>query len=147
VQFYLKPLIATPSVVVFQILLTVLCLLPGKAFSQQYVNPLDAKLARYVVKMNTKLPAMVTSVMRQEKTTVFNGVLTYPYTITNKTGVQLAPMNISAIQRTAILPPMCADPDTRRMLSRGVSFKFLYYGNDGVMAGQVVVLPGDCSGR
>jgi len=124
--------------------LIALCIAPPLLAAPLYVNPLDAKLQKYIDVGNRKLPTMVTSAMRQEKVTVANGVLTYSYTVVTRTAAQLASSNISATQRAAILPATCAAPDTSRMLKDGISFRYVYYGSDGAVAGQVAIIPSDC---
>lgn len=112
-----------------------------------YVNPLDAKLKRSLDAQNAKLPTMVAPTLRQEKLSAINGVLTYTYTVIDKTAAELAPMNLSVTQKPYIFPSICRAPDTGRMLRDGVSFRYFYLGKDGKMAGQIIIMPVDCVGQ
>lgn len=112
-----------------------------------YVNPLDAKMKRSVDTQNAKLPTMVAPTLRQEKVSVMNGVLTNTYTVINKTAAELTPMNLAVTQRPYIFPDICKAPDTGRILKEGVSFKYLYLGNDGKLAAQIIIMPADCKGQ
>ena len=117
-----------------------------KAYSAGLVkNPLDAKLQPYVDRYNSKLPTMVAPTVRQDRISVFNGVLTYQYTEITKTGSELARMNLEVTQRPSIFPAICKAPDTGRMLKDGVSFRYLYVGKDGKLAAQLVFIPADCA--
>jgi len=109
-------------------------------------NPLDQKLQSYLDRLNTRRPTMVAPTLRQEKSTVFNGVMTNIYTEVTKTAYELAPMNLSATQRPFIFPAICKTNDTGRMLREGYSFRYLYYGKDGNLAGQLIITPADCAG-
>jgi len=112
-----------------------------------YVNPLDARMKHSVDEQNARLPAMVAPTLRQEKVSAMNGVLTNTYTVINKTAAELAPMNLSVTNRPYIFPDICKAPDTGRMLRDGVSFKYLYLGNDGKLAAQIIIMPSDCKGQ
>lgn len=107
-------------------------------------NPLDAKAKQVIDRSNAKLPAMVAPTLRQERIAVYNGVVTYAYTVTTKTGAELAPMNLGATQRPYIFPALCQASDTGRMLREGYRFRYLYYGRDGKIAAQLIFLPSDC---
>jgi hypothetical protein len=108
-------------------------------------NPLDQKLLPYLERYNKKLPTMVAATLRQERSTVFNGVMTNIYTEVTRTAQELAPMNLSATQRPFIFPAICQTNDTGRMLREGYSFRYLYYGKDGKLAGQLIITPIDCA--
>jgi hypothetical protein len=88
---------------------------------------------------------MVAPTLRQEKSTIFNGVMTNIYTEVTKTAYELAPMNLSVTQRPFIFPSICQTNDTGRMLREGYSFRYLYYGKDGKLAGQLIITPADCA--
>lgn len=119
---------------------------PGTSGAQTLVtNPLDKKLKATVDRYNAGLPAMVAPSLRQDKVTVFNGVMNYSYTDVKKTAAELAPMNLAVTQRPYIFPEICKAPDTGRLLREGVSFRYLYYGRDGKLAAQLVFLPSDCA--
>lgn len=107
-------------------------------------NPLDQRLLPYLERYNKKLPTMVAPTLRQEKSTVFNGVMTITYTEVTRTAQELAPMNLSVTQRPFIYPSICRTNDTGRMLREGYSFRYLYYGKDGQLAGQLMIMPVDC---
>lgn len=109
-------------------------------------NPLDQKLQPYLDRLNTRRPTMVAPTLRQEKSTVFNGVMTNIYTEVTKTAYELARMNLSTTQRPFIFPAICKTNDTGRMLREGYSFRYLYYGKDGNLAGQLIITPADCAG-
>ena len=109
-------------------------------------NPLDKKLSAYVDRYNEKLPTMVAPTLRQERISVFNGVMTYSYTDVSRTGKQLTTLNLEVAQRPYIFPAICKAPDTGRMLRDGVSFRYLYYGNDRQLAAQLVFVAADCAG-
>ena len=94
---------------------------------------------------NRNKPVMVAPTLRQEKSTYFNGVLTNVYTEVTRTAAELAPMNLSETQRPFIFPEICKTSDTGRMLREGSSFRYLYYGNDGKLAGQLIITPADCA--
>jgi hypothetical protein len=120
--------------------------LSPKANSAELIkNPLDAKLQRYVEKYNSSLPTMVAPTLRQDRVSVFNGVMTYQYTEITKTGAELARMNLETTQRPYIFPAICNAPDTGRMLKDGISFRYLYVGKDGKLAAQLIFLPADCA--
>ena len=87
---------------------------------------------------------MVAPTLRQEKSTVRNGVMTNSYTEVSRTAHELAPMNLSVTQRPFIFPEICKTNDTGRMLREGYSFRYLYYGKDGKLAGQLIITPADC---
>ena len=89
---------------------------------------------------------MVAPTLRQEKSSVFNGSITLAYTVINKTSSQVAAMNLEVTQRPYIFPSICSAPDTGRMLREGYTFRYLYMGNDGKLAAQILVLPADCAG-
>ena len=89
-------------------------------------NPLDQKMLPYLDRLNKRLPTMVASTLRQEKSTIFNGVMTNIYTEVTKTAYELAPMNLSITQRSFIFPAICQTNDTGRMLREGYSFRYLY---------------------
>lgn len=109
-------------------------------------SPLDQKLQPYLARLNQRLPAMVAPTLRQEKSTVFNGVMTSIYTEVTRTAAELAQMNLSVTQRPFIFPAICQTNDTGRMLREGYSFRYLYYGKDGKLAGQLIITPADCAG-
>lgn len=108
-------------------------------------NPLDQKLKPYLERLNLRLPTMVAPTLRQEKSTVFNGVMTTIYTEVTRTASELSQMNLSVTQRPFIFPAICKTKDTGRMLHEGYSFRYLYYGNDGKLAGQLIITPADCA--
>lgn len=112
-----------------------------------YVNPLDAKMKKSLDAQNARLPTMVAPTLRQEKISVINGVLTNTYTVMDKTAAQLAPMNLAVTQRPYIFPDLCRAPDTGRLLREGLSFRYLYLGNDGKLAAQIIIIPADCKGQ
>jgi hypothetical protein len=109
------------------------------------VNPLDKLLKPYADRQNTKLPTIVAENVRQERTTVFNGVISISYTILVKTAAELAPMNLGITQRKITLPLLCQASDTGRMLREGISFRYAYFGKDGRLASEFVVIPADCA--
>lgn len=109
------------------------------------VNPLDQKLKPYLDRLNKGRPTMVAPTLRQEKSTVFNGVMTNIYTEVTRTAHELASMNLSVTQRPFIFPAICQTNDTGRMLREGYSFQYLYYGRDGKLAGQLIIMPIDCA--
>lgn len=118
----------------------------GCALAQALVtNPLDQKLQPYLDRLNRGRPTMVAPTLRQEKSTVFNGVMTNIYTEVNRTAYELAPMNLSVTQRPLIFPAICQTNDTGRMLREGYSFRYLYYGKDRKLAGQLMIIPSDCA--
>lgn len=106
---------------------------------------LDKKLQPYVDESNSRLPAIVAPSVRQERDSVFNGVLTHSYTILAKTAAELIKSNLAATQRPLIFPSICNDPYTGRMLREGVTFRYMYFGKDGKPAAQLVFFPSDCS--
>lgn len=112
-----------------------------------YVNPLDAKLKRVVDAQNARLPTMVAPTLRQERVSAVNGVVTYTYTVIDKTAAELAPMSLATTQRPYIFPDICKARDTGRMIKDGVSFKYLYLGKDSKLAAQIVIIPADCKGQ
>jgi hypothetical protein len=110
-----------------------------------FTNPLDAKYQRAIDRYNSKLPTMVAPSLRQERASLFNGVITYRYTSITKTSAELARMNLEDKQRPYIFPAICKAPDTGRMLREGASFRYLYFGKDGNMGAQLIFIPSDCS--
>lgn len=130
----------------FSVAAFALCLFGASAVSQTLkTNPLDARLKPYVDRMNERLPTMVAPTLRQERVSVFNGVLTYTYTELSRSRSELNAMDLSSTQRPYIFPAICKAPDTGRMLRDGVSFRYLYYGKDGHLAGQLIFMPVDCA--
>lgn len=118
----------------------------GCALAQALVtNPLDQKLQPYLDRLNRGRPTMVAPTLRQEKSTVFNGEMTNIYTEVSRTAYELAQMNLSVTQRPFIFPAICQTNDTGRMLREGYSFRYLYYGKDGKLAGQLIIGPSDCA--
>ena len=107
-------------------------------------NPLDLKARPYIENYNKGLPTMVAPTLRQERSTVFNGAVTFAYTAVTKNATELAAMNLAAVQRPYIYPAICEAPDTGRMLREGYSFRYLYYGKDGKLGAQLVFLRSDC---
>lgn len=108
-------------------------------------NPLDVKLQKYADRYNATLPTMVAPTLRQDRLSVFNGVMTYQYTEVTKTGTELARMNLESTQRPYIFPAICKSSDTGRMMRDGVSFRYLYVGKDGKLGAQLVFIPSDCA--
>ena len=121
-------------------------LVPATSIAEVLVtNPWDKKLQPYVDESNSRLPAIVAPSVRQERDSVFNGVLTHSYTILAKTAAELIKSNLAATQRPLIFPSICNDPYTGRMLREGVTFRYMYFGKDGKPAAQLVFFPSDCS--
>ena len=121
-------------------------LIPYLSVAQALVtNPLDLKAKPYVDRYNKGLPTMIAATLRQERSSVFNGAMTFAYTEVTKTAAQLAPMNLAVTQRSYIFPSICQAPDTGRMLREGFTFQYLYFGKDGKLAAQLVFLPVDCA--
>lgn len=119
---------------------------PCNSLAQALVeNPWDAKLKPYIQRLNTKLPTMVAPTLRQERISVFNGVINHSYTETSRTAAELMAMNLAETQRPHIFPSICKAPDTGRMLREGISFRYLYYGKDGKLAAQLIFMPVDCA--
>lgn len=112
-----------------------------------YENPLDKKLKKVLETQNAKLPTMVAPGMRQEKASVMNGVLTHTYTILSKSTQELKAMNVGERQRSSMFPGICQDPFTSRLLRDGVAFKYVYLGNDGMIAAQIFIGAEDCRGK
>lgn len=107
-------------------------------------NAMDQKARPFLDRYNSQLPKMVAPTLRQERSSVRNGAISFTYTVINKTSGELAPMNLAVTQRPYIFPSICSAPDTGRMLREGFTFRYLYYGSDGKLAAQIVVLPSDC---
>jgi len=108
-------------------------------------NPLDARARPFIDRNNKELPMMVAPTLRQERTSVFNGVVTYVYTEVTKTAAELAPMNLAVTQRPYIFPAICGRSGASRMIRDGYSFRYLYFGKDGKLAAQLVIHPADCA--
>jgi hypothetical protein len=104
----------------------------------------QTKLNEVVARMNGKLPAMVANQLRQEKVEVSGMTLINRYTHTAMNAAQLREMRLDVTQRPYIYPRICQDADTGRMLREGVTFRYIYFGNDGGVGGQLQISPLDC---
>lgn len=125
---------------------TIVVFAPCAPIAQHLVaNPWDSKLKPYVDRLNAGLPTMVARTLRQERVTVFNGVITYTYTDVSRTAAQMAQLNLKDTQRPYIFPAICKAPDTGKMLREGIAFRYLYAGKDGKLAAQLVFLGADCA--
>jgi hypothetical protein len=97
-----------------------------------------------VERQNRNLPSMVANQLRQEKMEVSGSSIVYRYTHLGLSAAQLREMRLEATQRPYIFPRICQEADTGRMLREGVSFRYVYIGNDGGVGGQLQIFPADC---
>lgn len=118
----------------------------GNAAAQSKIasNSVNSNLLSYIERYNKRLPSMVAPTLRQELTSAAKNEITFSYTEITKTALELAPLNLAITQRPYIFPSICQASDTGRMLSEGISFKYLYYGKDGKLAAQLIFQPNDC---
>jgi len=127
------------------LLLGIIILQPmGTLAGDVVTNSLDKKLQPYANNYNTKLPAMVAPGIRQDPVTVYNGVIAFNYVFISKTAGELASLNLETSQRSQLFPAICNASDTGRMLREGISFRYVYFGRDGKVAAQIIVMPSDC---
>ena len=110
------------------------------AHAQITGNQLKVVADRY----NQSLPRMVAPTLRQEKLQVDGMVFTYVYTDTNRTGKQMNAANLVANVTNDVFPEICRAPDTGRMLREGVTYRYVYFGNDRVVGAELIVRIGDC---
>ena len=82
--------------------------------------------------------------LRQERVVVDGMTLVYSYTHLTLDSGQLRKMRLEVTQRPYILPQLCSDPDTGRMLREGVRFRYLYAGRDGQVGGDLTLTKSDC---
>lgn len=101
-------------------------------------------LNEVVERENRSLPAMVAKQLRQERVEVNGLLLTYRYTHLGLSAAQLREMHLEVTQRPHILPRICQEADTGRMLREGVSFRYIYLGNDREVGGQLQISSADC---
>lgn len=102
------------------------------------------RLNDVVERKNRSLPAMVANQLRQEKVEVIGSSVVYRFTHLGLNAAQLREMRLEVTQRPYIFPRICQEADTGRMLREGVSFQYVYLGNDGGVGGQIQISPSDC---
>ena len=99
-------------------------------------------LISQVKELNRSLPKKVATNLRQETSlTTRNGII-HRYTALDRPHEVVAqrwPKQDQIVTRTN-----CSDPYIAEMLKRGVTFTFLYYGNDGQLGGKVEVTARKC---
>jgi hypothetical protein len=87
---------------------------------------------------------MVAKQLRQERVEVSGSSLVYRYTHIGLSAAQLREMRLEVTQRPYIFPRICQEAATGRLLREGVSFLYIYLGNDGGVGGQLQISPSDC---
>lgn len=106
-----------------------------------------AELNRVAARSNQGLPRMVAKELRQELVEVAKMTLVYNYTHLTLDSGQLRGMRLEVTQRPFVLPSLCSDPDSGRMLREGVRFRYVYHGRDGRVGGELLLAQSDCSER
>jgi hypothetical protein len=101
-------------------------------------------LAAQAERMNHRLPKLVAPGMRMDRVEAIGLTLTYLYTLENLTARQLRAMRLEVTQRPDILPNLCTDRATGRMLREGVRFRYVYRGRDGAVGGDLTLTKADC---
>jgi hypothetical protein len=71
-------------------------------------------------------------------------LIIYRYTHLGLNAAQLRKMRLEVTQRPYIFPRICQEAETGRMLREGVSFRYIYLGNDDAVGGQLQISPTDC---
>ena len=103
---------------------------------------IDERLSTIVDRSNADFPKMVGPNIRQEKARYGDRTLTYSYTHLTLTATETAKLDLN--RRSHLVPVSCQDPFTRRLLREGISLRYLYFGRDGKVAGDVLVQKRDC---
>ena len=106
-----------------------------------------AELNHVAARGNQGLPRMVGKDLRQEPIEVSGMTLVYNYRHLKLDSGQLRGMRLKVTQRPHVLPSLCGDPDSGRMLREGVRFRYVYRGRDGRVGGELVLAQADCSDR
>lgn len=105
----------------------------------------DAKaLAQVATRANQGLPKMIAGQLRMDRVETSGMTLTHLYTHVGKSAAQLRDMRLESTQRPYILPSLCADAATGRMLREGVRFRYVYRGSDGGVGGDLTLSKADC---
>jgi hypothetical protein len=107
------------------------------------VSPQDLSLV--ASRLNQSLPKGVAKDLRQDMIKANGMALYYYFTHLTLTGNQLKQMHLESSQRPNIIPQICSDPTTSRLLREGVAFHYIYRGRDGAVGGEVLALPTDCA--
>lgn len=102
------------------------------------------RLESAIERKNRDLPTMVAKQLRQEKIEVNGSLVVHRYTHIGLSAAQLREMRLEATQRPYIFPRICQEAETGRLLREGVSFRYIYLGNDGGLGGQLQISPSDC---
>ena len=106
-----------------------------------------AELDRVAARSNQSLPRMVAKDLRQDPIEVFGMTLVYNYKHLTLDSGQLRGMRLEETQRPYVLPSLCADPDSGRMLREGVRFRYVYRGRDSRVGGEFLLSQLNCSDR
>lgn len=114
------------------------------AASISHAQVTDKQLRAVADRYNQSLPRMVAPTLRQEKVQVDGMVFTYVFTDTNRSGKQMKAANLLAGVTKDIFPEICQAPDTGRVLREGVTYRYVYFGNDRAIGAELVVRTGDC---
>lgn len=102
------------------------------------------RLNEIIDHQNSNLPAMVAKDLRQERVRVSGSTVIYRYTHLSMSAARLRDLHLEVTQRPYIYPRICQDAATGRMLREGISFRYVYVGNDGGVGGELQVKPSDC---
>jgi len=87
---------------------------------------------------------MVAKGLRQEKVQVSGSTVIYRYTHLGMSAAKLREMRLPVTQRPYIFPQICKEANTGRLLREGISFRYIYIGNDGGVGGELQISPSDC---
>lgn len=105
----------------------------------------DRELAMVVSKANESLPMMLDRDTRADTSMAYPGlVVAYFYTFLPLSAEQMKEEGMESELFKSIRSQACGSPNSQRLLNDGVTFQYVYRGNDGAEAFRFPIASGDC---
>jgi len=119
---------------------------PSSSAAPQYSqSDLEYFLKQTSEKTNKSLPMILSGDIRLESTIPGPGLkLTYLYTLLSYSSTDPNVRAWIQSNRMTVLNGVCTSADMKPFIQYGVQLVYLYRGNDGGVAGEIIINPDDC---
>lgn len=132
------------AVVVF-IFGTVIVKVVGRVARTSTAPDLDTVLVQTANKMNATLPKMVSEEIRMDTTVAGPGKqFTYFSTLTSQASSEIDAQEFYDDNAPVLTKHVCNLAEAQKLFRKGITFHYVYRGNDGVEVARIAISPEDC---
>lgn len=101
----------------------------GKYVAEYLRNrtPSDAELNTFASQANASLPMMLDNATQLKSLVAINGAMNYYYVLVSLSKAEIDTLAFGEFITSNSMPLACGNPDSRKLLNRGVNFKYIYH--------------------